>query len=149
MRSTFVFAVSTLFSGLVAATPLRNLKERAVAIEAYDYAGCYTEATFGRALAEKTTYDDLMTNQLCAASCVGYTWFGTEYGREVRTLPVTYLHLLIQSSAFAATLSRREARRLLKSNAPLHVLVHQINYVVQGIGNFIDNFCTKSILIRV
>lgn len=85
---TFVFALST---GLTAATPLRYIQTRATAINGYDYAGCFTEATFGRALTEKTTFDDLMTNEKCASTCAGFLWFGTEYGREVPMLsPATY-----------------------------------------------------------
>lgn len=84
MRFTLVtFAVSSVFTGFTAATPLRYLQARAVAIDGYDYAGCFTEATFGRALTGKTTYDDLMTNEKCALECEGFTWFGTEYGQEV------------------------------------------------------------------
>ncbi|KAH8812457.1 WSC-domain protein, partial [Xylogone sp. PMI_703] len=48
----------------------------------YAYQGCYTEATTGRALSQKSYYNDSMTVELCAAACVGYKWFGVEYGRE-------------------------------------------------------------------
>lgn len=86
MRSTIFLSVagSLIFSGFTSATPLRNLvKARAVAINGYDYAGCFTEATFGRALSSKATFNDLMTTELCATACTGYKYFGTEYGREV------------------------------------------------------------------
>lgn len=77
------FAVGSLLSGIAVSSPVRNIDTRAVAINAYDYAGCFTEATEGRALTGKVTYDDSMTNERCAATCQGFTWFGTEYGREV------------------------------------------------------------------
>jgi hypothetical protein len=84
MQSTVV--ITSLFSALVAATPLlHSLQSRAtVVIAGYDYAGCYTEATSTRAFSDKVYYDDAMTIEKCAAACSGYTWFGAEYGREVR-----------------------------------------------------------------
>ncbi|KAH8883555.1 WSC-domain-containing protein [Thozetella sp. PMI_491] len=48
----------------------------------WTYSGCFTEATTGRALADKATADDAMTLETCAAFCEGYSYFGTEYGRE-------------------------------------------------------------------
>ncbi|KAI9774328.1 MAG: hypothetical protein M1840_004222 [Geoglossum simile] len=48
----------------------------------YAFQGCYTEATAGRALEDKTLASDAMTIELCAATCAGFTWFGVEYGRE-------------------------------------------------------------------
>lgn len=35
-----------------------------------------------RALSGAASANDLMTIEMCAASCAGYTYFGTEYGRE-------------------------------------------------------------------
>lgn len=82
MQSTVVIA--SLFSALVVATPIHSLQARCtVAIEGYDYAGCYTEATGMRAFSGKSYYDDAMTIEKCAAACTGYTWFGVEYHREV------------------------------------------------------------------
>lgn len=50
----------------------------------YAYAGCYTEATSGRALASATKVDyNAMTLDVCAAFCKGYTMWGVEYGGEV------------------------------------------------------------------
>jgi hypothetical protein len=48
------------------------------------YAGCYTEATSGRALtgATKTDYSG-MTLDVCAAFCRGFSMWGVEYGGEV------------------------------------------------------------------
>lgn len=49
----------------------------------YTFVGCQTEATGSRALSGKDVYaDDAMTLELCATYCAGYTYFGTEYGRE-------------------------------------------------------------------
>ncbi|MCJ1476788.1 hypothetical protein MMC13_005457 [Lambiella insularis] len=50
----------------------------------YHYAGCYSEATTGRALAGKApaTPANGFTIELCAAACVGYTYFGMEYSNE-------------------------------------------------------------------
>jgi hypothetical protein len=49
---------------------------------AYTYFGCQTEGTFSRALAAKAFSSDTMTIEVCQAFCAGYTYFGTEYGRE-------------------------------------------------------------------
>ncbi|TLS26598.1 hypothetical protein PpBr36_04227 [Pyricularia pennisetigena] len=52
-------------------------------VGAYTYQGCYTENTGeGRALRDKSYYNDLMTLELCAQQCDAYTYFGTQYGRE-------------------------------------------------------------------
>jgi hypothetical protein len=49
----------------------------------YTFVGCQTEATGSRALSGKDVYaDDAMTLELCATYCAGFTYFGTEYGRE-------------------------------------------------------------------
>ncbi|RCI15606.1 hypothetical protein L249_3621, partial [Ophiocordyceps polyrhachis-furcata BCC 54312] len=44
--------------------------------------GCYTEATDGRALNDKTYADDNMTLAACAGFCTEYSFFGVEYSRE-------------------------------------------------------------------
>ena len=49
----------------------------------YAYQGCYTEATNKRALTGKSYFNDSMTVEACATACLGYKWFGVEYGREV------------------------------------------------------------------
>ncbi|KAK7425150.1 hypothetical protein QQX98_000064 [Neonectria punicea] len=51
-------------------------------IGSWDFQGCWTEATNGRALNSKTYAKDDMTLESCAAFCDGYDFFGTEYGRE-------------------------------------------------------------------
>ncbi|KAH0499309.1 hypothetical protein TgHK011_006512 [Trichoderma gracile] len=48
----------------------------------YNWYGCYTEGTTGRALSSKTYADDDMTLQSCATFCAGFTYFGVEYSRE-------------------------------------------------------------------
>ncbi|KAL8637618.1 MAG: hypothetical protein Q9228_005132 [Teloschistes exilis] len=48
----------------------------------YNYQGCYTEATSGRALSGSSFFNDLMTVEKCAASCSAFPLFGVEYGRE-------------------------------------------------------------------
>jgi len=41
--------------------------------------GCYSEATNSRALNLKSSNDDAMTIEKCAATCSGYKYFGLEY----------------------------------------------------------------------
>jgi len=50
----------------------------------YLYYGCQTEGTDERALASVAFASDNMSLELCEANCGGYTYFGTEYGRECR-----------------------------------------------------------------
>jgi hypothetical protein len=52
-------------------------------VGAYTFLGCWTEATSMRALSGSSYYDYLaMTLEKCAGDCVGYTYFGVEYGGE-------------------------------------------------------------------
>jgi len=52
-------------------------------VDGYNYTGCYTEATDGRALAEDYFRDDAMTVEACEAFCSpAYTIFGVEYAYE-------------------------------------------------------------------
>ncbi|KAI9716656.1 MAG: hypothetical protein M1812_005194 [Candelaria pacifica] len=44
--------------------------------------GCYTEATNGRALSVQQPGGNTNTIEKCAAACLAYTYFGTEYGAE-------------------------------------------------------------------
>jgi hypothetical protein len=53
-------------------------------IGSYNYYGCQTEAIVGRALSSNSTATNSMTLEHCATWCVGYTFFGTEYGRECK-----------------------------------------------------------------
>ncbi|KAN0090569.1 WSC domain containing protein [Hyaloscypha variabilis] len=48
----------------------------------YSYLGCQTEGTLTRALSAYMTAYDSMTLESCSVDCTGYTYFGTEYGRE-------------------------------------------------------------------
>lgn len=56
----------------------------AASIGNWDYLGCYTEATAGRALSGKLNPvpGATLTNALCAAACSGFNYFGTEYSGE-------------------------------------------------------------------
>ena len=114
MRCALVaLSVCSVFSTLVAATPLKFLKTRATAIDAYDYAGCFTEATFGRSLTGKSFYSDLMTNEMCATACSDFAWFGTEYGREVCR---SEQHERVSSNTCdSATVAMPSARGAMKS----------------------------------
>ena len=51
-------------------------------VGSYNLVGCVTEATSMRALSAASDASDTMTLETCAAFCSGYTYFGTEYGRE-------------------------------------------------------------------
>ncbi|KAJ4297155.1 hypothetical protein N0V88_004073 [Collariella sp. IMI 366227] len=51
-------------------------------VDNYDWYGCRTEATAGRALAAATFASDDMTLEACRAYCSAYTFFGVEYARE-------------------------------------------------------------------
>ena len=48
----------------------------------YNYTGCYTEGTSGRALSAKNLATSDMTIEYCASNCTGYTYFGVEFGNE-------------------------------------------------------------------
>ncbi|PVH81496.1 copper radical oxidase [Cadophora sp. DSE1049] len=69
---------STVSSSATAAPTLENKPT----VGSYNYYQCRTEGTGVRALSGAASANDLMTIEMCAASCAGYTYFGTEYGRE-------------------------------------------------------------------
>ena len=48
----------------------------------YNYSGCATEATAGRALSGKAILTSDMTLERCAGNCTGYQLFGVEFGNE-------------------------------------------------------------------
>ncbi|MCJ1427052.1 hypothetical protein MMC29_004955 [Sticta canariensis] len=48
----------------------------------FNYSGCYTEATNGRALSGKTLNANDMTIEHCASNCTSYKYFGVEFGSE-------------------------------------------------------------------
>ncbi|KAI1754591.1 hypothetical protein F4782DRAFT_37229 [Xylaria castorea] len=51
-------------------------------IGTYSWYGCQTEGTEVRALASKTYVNGTMTLEICATTCEGFTYFGTEFGDE-------------------------------------------------------------------
>jgi hypothetical protein len=51
-------------------------------VGAYSFEGCKSEGASSRALTGPSTTSDTMTNAACATFCSGYSFFGTEYGRE-------------------------------------------------------------------
>lgn len=81
--STSTTATSTVTSTSASATP--TLQHKPV-VGNYSFQGCYTEATGVRALSDKTYVNSTsMTNELCASTCAGYTYFGTEYHEECQS----------------------------------------------------------------
>lgn len=48
----------------------------------YAMKGCYTEATSGRALADKSSLTADMTVEICATTCAGFKYFGLESFRK-------------------------------------------------------------------
>lgn len=63
-------------------TPTPTGPARKPKVGAWDFQGCWTEATNGRALEDKTFANDSMTLESCAKFCDGSKYFGVEYGRE-------------------------------------------------------------------
>jgi hypothetical protein len=56
-------------------------------VAGYTFQGCYTEATNIRALSSASFFDyTAMTLEACAADCVGFTYFGVEYGGEASSI---------------------------------------------------------------
>ncbi|KAL6695762.1 WSC domain-containing protein [Trichoderma pleuroticola] len=51
-------------------------------VKGYTYQGCWEEPPNDRAIIEQMYADDSMTLESCADFCKGFTYFGTEYGRE-------------------------------------------------------------------
>ncbi|KAK0662016.1 WSC domain-containing protein [Lasiodiplodia hormozganensis] len=52
-------------------------------VGSYSLLGCYSEASSGRALSERSTSQSDMTVETCATYCSGYKYFGVEYGAEI------------------------------------------------------------------
>ncbi|RFU34935.1 hypothetical protein B7463_g1422, partial [Scytalidium lignicola] len=72
---------TTISSTSTSATPTGPVTKPTVG--AYTYQGCYTEGDGVRALSGASFYDyPNMTLEECAANCVGYTYWGVEYGGE-------------------------------------------------------------------
>ncbi|KAM7204344.1 putative fungistatic metabolite [Rhypophila sp. PSN 637] len=78
-RTSTVSTTSTSTSSSAAAT---GTLARKPVVGAYTLVGCQTEATGARALSANSYAADTMTLESCATFCSGYTYFGTEYGRE-------------------------------------------------------------------
>lgn len=51
-------------------------------IDEYNYTGCYTEGSNGRALGASSNVSENMTVENCAAFCKGFKYFGIEYSSE-------------------------------------------------------------------
>ena len=77
--STSSTSSATSSSGTPAASVAANIPTLGV----YSYYGCVTDnSTDGRALDSASFPANNQTTELCATSCTGYKYFGTEYGRE-------------------------------------------------------------------
>ncbi len=79
---TLVATAAALSWAGAGASPLAFTRRAAAQIPGYDFTGCYTEAINMRALTGSSYFDDLMTVEKCANACVGFKYFGIEYGRE-------------------------------------------------------------------
>ncbi|KAH7376045.1 WSC domain-containing protein [Plectosphaerella cucumerina] len=69
-------------SGTAPATPTPTGPSQPDTVGPYTWYGCRTEGTGIRALNGRTTAADTMTLETCQTFCAGFTYFGTEYGRE-------------------------------------------------------------------
>lgn len=88
----------------------------------WTYYGCQTEATNARALSSKSTAYDTMTLESCASDCAGYTYFGTEYGRECDCTSSlsSFEHLINEKQVIAEMLSALDRWSLPLQTAALH-----------------------------
>lgn len=59
-----------------------TLPEPAGPIATYNREGCWMDDVNDRALTGRRSYDGAMTVERCSANCVGYPYFGLEYGRR-------------------------------------------------------------------
>jgi hypothetical protein len=73
---------SSTTTSVSSGTPVPTSPSRTRRVGDYLLQGCWTEGTNVRALAGKTYARDDMTLNDCADFCDGFTYFGTEYGRE-------------------------------------------------------------------
>lgn len=69
-------------------TPTATLAVKPTVAE-FSFVGCVTEGDGVRALSADSYADDDMTLESCAAFCSGFNYFGTEYGRECKSLWTT------------------------------------------------------------
>lgn len=96
----------------------------------YEYSGCWSEATGGRALTGQTYARDTNTVENCAAFCSGFAIFGVEYGTEVRSLSFFYGYTdSDKCSVFAGILWQRPVPCSPIPTAPLHALGIHLNFV--------------------
>jgi hypothetical protein len=70
---------STTTSSSTSAVPTLSHRSK---VGAYNLVGCWTEGQGIRALSGATFAYDGMTLESCMANCAGFTYWGTEYGRE-------------------------------------------------------------------
>ena len=84
--STSTIMASTSSSTSSSAIATSSILSHTQTIGDYSFVGCWTEATGTRALSEKSVAADAMTLEACAAYCVGFEYWGTEYGRECKYL---------------------------------------------------------------
>ncbi|EKD12599.1 copper radical oxidase [Drepanopeziza brunnea f. sp. 'multigermtubi' MB_m1] len=79
---TYAVKAAVVASLLTSSFSAVVVEKRQSVVTGWTYYGCQTEGTNVRALAAKSTAYDTMTLESCASDCAGYTYFGTEYGRE-------------------------------------------------------------------
>ncbi|KAH6711606.1 hypothetical protein BKA61DRAFT_554745 [Leptodontidium sp. MPI-SDFR-AT-0119] len=79
--TSLVSSTSSVFSSSSTPTASPTLGNKPT-VGSYNYYQCRTEGVGVRALSGAASANDLMTVEMCAASCAGFTYFGTEYGRE-------------------------------------------------------------------
>ncbi|KAL9580059.1 MAG: hypothetical protein Q9212_004716 [Teloschistes hypoglaucus] len=73
----------SLFTNGKAAAALPNVPPSVMpSYGAFNYSGCYTEGTSGRALTGKVTASSDMTVAMCGDFCDGFNYFGIEYASE-------------------------------------------------------------------
>lgn len=72
-------SLSSSTTSAVATQPSLGVKQT---IGSYNFQGCYTEISNGRALSGASYVYDTMTLESCAANCTDFRYFGVEYGRE-------------------------------------------------------------------
>jgi len=70
--------VTKAFDGVVG----KGIPQTVQSVKNFTYQGCYSEATGGRALSQKSINSVNVNVQFCADYCSAYTYFGVEYGSE-------------------------------------------------------------------
>jgi hypothetical protein len=87
-------------------------------LSGYNYFGCYTEATNGRALNLASKTDKAMTLELCASYCttLNYPMFGTEYSTEV--CPLHFFTTTLTNPNHSATAEPTPAKAPSRPHQP-------------------------------